>query len=251
MHSCTESISLNKFLAHAGICSRRRAVALIMSGVVQVNKVVVQEPAVRVCGDDIVTYNGKVIKPEVPLYLILNKPRHVVTTCSDDQGRQTVLHCVPHTLRARIFPVGRLDTETTGLLLLTNDGDLAQRLAHPRFGVRKVYTAQLDRPLLSHDVAAIKRGIRVDGRVIKVDEIIIHHADPGMVRVTLHTGQNRIIKRIFEILSYKVKRLDRYEYAGLTTKGLALGAWRNLTVAELKMLIKKTTRGDHRMKQEA
>jgi len=238
-HECQNSIPLNKFIAQAGICSRRKAVELIDDGLIKVNNAIIMQPGYRVCADDRVIYRGKRIVPEQPVYFILNKPRHLVTTCSDDLGRLTVLQCFPPAIRERIFPVGRLDTETTGVLLLTNDGDLAQRLAHPKYEAKKIYMVTLDRPLEQLHAEQILRGVRLEDGLAKFDSISTHAQNPCGARVTLHSGKNRIIKRVFELFGYRVKKLDRREYAGLTPKGLQSGGWRQLTHAEIKMLYKK------------
>lgn len=238
-HISQGAVPLNKFIAQAGICSRRRAVELIDDGLVKVNDAVVKSPGFRVCADDKVVYRGKRIMPEAPVYYVLNKPRRFVTTCADEQGRPTVLHCFPPSIGERIFPVGRLDTETTGALLLTNDGDLAQRLAHPKYEAKKVYMVTLDRQLTPEHAASILRGVRLEDGFVKVDGLSTHAQNPCGVRVTLHSGKNRIVKRIFELFGYHVKRLDRREYAGLTPKGLTSGGWRQLTFTEVKMLYKR------------
>jgi 23S rRNA pseudouridine2605 synthase len=238
-HECSALVPLNKFIAQAGICSRRKAVELIDDGLIKVNNAVIKEPGFRVCADDKVIYRGKRIAPEAPVYYILNKPRHFVTTCADDQGRPTVLHCFPPSIRERLFPVGRLDTETTGVLLLTNDGDVAQRLAHPRYEVKKTYMVTLDRALTADHMEIMLRGIKLEDGFVKVDSMSTHAQNPCGVRVTLHSGKNRIIKRIFELFGYHVKKLDRREYAGLTPKGLQSGGWRQLTHTEIKMLYKR------------
>ena len=212
---------------------------LIDDGLIRVNDSIIREPGFRVCAEDRVVYRGKRITPETPVYYILNKPRHLVTTCADEQGRPTVLHCFPPSIRERIFPVGRLDTETTGILLLTNDGDLAQRLAHPQYEAKKVYMVMLDRPVEAAHVEIMLRGIRLEDGFVKFDSISTHAQNPCGARVTLHSGKNRIIKRIFELFGYHIKKLDRREYAGLTPKGLQSGGWRQLTPTEIKMLYKR------------
>lgn len=239
-HACQSAVPLNKFIAQAGVCSRRKAVMLIDEGLVKVNDMVVKKPGHRVCADDKVSYRGKRIMPEEPVYYVLNKPRHLVTTCADDQGRPTVLHCFPPSIRERIFPVGRLDTETTGVLLLTNDGDVAQRLAHPKFEAKKVYMVTLDRPLTAEHSEIMLRGVKLEDGFVKIDSLSTHAQNPSGVRVTLHSGKNRVIKRIFDLFGYHVKKLDRREYAGLTPKGLMSGGWRQLTFAEVKMLYKRS-----------
>ncbi len=241
-HIDTQSMALSKFLSKAGVCSRRQATDIVSSGSVQVNGRVAANPGVRVASNDIVAYKGRVILPESPVYLMLNKPRHVLTTMSDPNGRVTVMAFLPPNLRHRVYPVGRLDRETTGLLLFTNDGDLALRLAHPRYEIKKVYQVYLDRPFALSDVARIKRGIRLDDGLARVDAIdSSSDNDKRSVRVVLHSGKKRIVRRLLECCGYRVKKLDRPRYAGLTKKGLRQGDWRYLTAREITQL-KNTTK---------
>jgi 23S rRNA pseudouridine2605 synthase len=228
---------LNHYLAQAGICSRRKAVQLIKDSLVTVNGVVVTNPAYQVKETDAVKCNNKLIKHQEKIYLLLNKPKGYVTTASDELGRKTVFDLVSLAHKTRLFTVGRLDKDTTGLIVLTNDGDLAQKLAHPRYQIKKIYEATLDKPLPEEDMLIIKKGIRLRDGIIKVDALASF--DRGMtIKVTLHSGKKRVIRRIFEALDYKVKKLDRINYAGLAKKGLQPGAWRFLTAAEISLLKK-------------
>ncbi len=231
------STSLSKYLAQAGIASRRKVIDLIVQGRIKVNGVTVKEPGFKVNQGDTVTYQNTSVRSEQKVYILLNKPKDYITTASDEKGRKTVLDLIKSEVAARVYPVGRLDRDTTGLLLLTNDGDLAQRLAHPRHEVQKTYIATLDRILSREDFNEIKNGITLKDGFIKVDAI--HYAPEQKrthVKVILHSGKNRIVRRIFEFFGYRVMKLDRVEYAGLRKKGLSVGNWRHLTAAEIERL---------------
>lgn len=229
---------LNKYVAHCGVCSRRQAIEYVKGGMVSVNGAVVTEPGVEVQATDRVTFKGQVIKPEErKVYILMNKPRDVITTLSDEKGRKTVMELLKGKVRERIFPVGRLDRNTTGLLLLTNDGDLAEKLSHPSKQVRKIYHAVLDKSLDKKDLERIKNGIDLDDGPIKVDGIdYVDGAPKSEVGIEIHSGRNRIVRRIFEFLGYEVVKLDRVVYAGLTKKDLPRGFWRYLTEREVIML---------------
>jgi len=233
------TMNLTKYLSQAGIASRRNVVALIKEGHVRVNGVVETKPSYLVQPEDVVTYKNKRVVIEKKLYVLLNKPAGYITTLSDEKGRKTVMDLLADAFTVRLYPVGRLDCNTTGLLLLTNDGDLAQRLAHPRYEVSKVYQVELDQPLTIADFQKIKQGLVLKDGPIAVDEIYFvpqktyHH-----VVVRLHSGKNRIVRRIFEHLKYRVQSLDRIEYAGLTKKGLKVGSWKELTKYEVEALKK-------------
>lgn len=229
---------LNKFLAHTGTCSRRNAVELIKSGKVKVNGVKVLEPAHQVHEEmDIVTVNSKRVKIESKLYILLNKPKGYVTTVSDDKGRQTVLDLLGSDIRQRVYPVGRLDRETTGILLLTNDGELTQKLAHPKYEIQKTYIALLDKPLAITDMERIKEGIRLDDSLIHIDSIsYLPNKQNNHVRVALHSGKYRVIRRIFEKVGYNVIDLDRVKFASITKEDVHRGMWRFLRVGEIKKL---------------
>lgn len=228
---------LNKYIAHAGICSRRKAVDLIKEGLVTVKGVTIKDPSYDVTPDDVVKVRGKVIRQESKVYILLNKPNGYVTTVSDERGRKTVMDLIGTAPDVRIYPVGRLDRATTGLLVMTNDGEFMERLAHPRYEVEKIYHAVLDKELIHEDLQKISRGVRLlDGKV-KVDAIsYIPDKDKRHIRISIHSGKNRIIRRIFEHFGYIVKALDRVNYAGLTKKGLTVGRWRYLTSDEVTQL---------------
>lgn len=233
-------MKLNAYIAHAGICSRRKAVALVMSGVVTVNNFVVDDPAYDVRPQDHVAVNKKPIKVEEKIYILLNKPKGVVTTAADERGRATVIDLISSSIKERVYPIGRLDKDTTGLLLLTNDGELAQLLAHPRYEVAKTYQVTLSRDISDTDVDRIKKGVYLEDGKVKADAISF--CAPGYrraVRIVIHSGKKRIVRRLFEQLGYRVKTLHRVAYAGLTLKGLAAGSWRHLTSRELEKLVKE------------
>lgn len=231
---------LNKYIAHAGICSRRKAVELIKEGLVTVKGVVIKDPAYDVIADDVVKVQGKVIRQEAKVYILLNKPNGYITTVSDERGRKTVMELITNAPRVRIYPVGRLDRATTGLLVMTNDGEFMERLAHPRYEVEKIYHAVLDKELTHDHMQQISRGVRlIDGKV-KIDSIsYIPEKDKRHIKISIHSGKNRIIRRIFEHFEYNVVTLDRVNYAGLTKKGLSVGRWRYLTSEEIAQLYKQ------------
>jgi 23S rRNA pseudouridine2605 synthase len=233
-----EIFSLSKYLAQSGIASRRAVVALIMQGYVKVNGKVIKEPGYKLKSTDKITYLDKPVAADKKIYILLNKPTGYITTVSDDRDRKTVLDLVRSATSARIYPVGRLDRDTSGLLVLTNDGDLAQKLAHPRHEVQKTYIVTLDRLLSKEDFEEIRKGIHLKDGFLKVDEIhFIPEQKKNRVKVIIHSGKNRIVRRIFEFFGYSVAKLDRTAYAGLTKKGLAVGDWRHLTKQELKGLM--------------
>lgn len=233
-----EIIRLNKFIAQSGICSRRKAAELVKEGSVTVNGQTETNPAYEVQPDDIIKYNGKQVKPEEKMvYLLMNKPRNVITTASDEKGRKTVLDMVRDKVDVRVFPVGRLDRNTTGLLLITNDGELATKLSHPSNRVKKIYHVTLDKNLKLKDLEAIREGLVLEDGVAEVDSIeYIKDGGKNEVGIEIHIGKNRIVRRIFEHLGYEVERLDRIYYAGLTKKDLPRGWSRPLTKQEIIML---------------
>ena len=233
-----EDMRLNRYIAQSGICSRRKAVDLIKAKQVSVNDKIVEEPGYVVLPDDEVKYQGKVVKPESrKVYILLNKPKAVITSLSDEKGRKTVMDIVGATIKERIFPVGRLDRNTTGLLLLTNDGDLTQKLSHPSYMVKKFYHVTLDRPLLEQDMEQVKKGIQLDDGFVKVEGLdYVENSPQNEIGIEIHIGKNRIVRRIFEYLGYTVERLDRTYYAGLTKKDLSRGHYRFLTEREVLML---------------
>ena len=232
-----EPIRLNKFLANAGVCSRREADEFIQAGVVTVNGNVVTELGTKVLRTDEVMFHEQPVTMEKKVYVLLNKPKDYVTTSDDPQQRKTVMDLVKGACPERIYPVGRLDRNTTGVLLLTNDGDLASKLTHPKFLKKKIYHVYLDHNVTAHDMQQIAEGITLDDGDIKADAI--EYADPvdkKQVGIEIHSGKNRIVRRIFESLGYKVTKLDRVQFAGLTKKNVRRGDWRYLTEEEVDRL---------------
>ena len=230
---------LNKFISNAGICSRREADEMIKAGVITVNGEVVSEMGYKVQPGDVVKYNNETLRGERLVYILLNKPKDFITTTDDPEERKTVMSLIANAGKERVYPVGRLDRNTTGILLFTNDGDLARKLTHPSFEVQKVYQVELDRSLKSSDLDAIAEGIKLEDGFVKVDDIAFTTDDKSILGVELHSGKNRIVRRLFEHLGYTVKKLDRVIFAGLTKKDLPRGRWRFLTdmeVANLKMI---------------
>ena len=233
----TEPLRLNKFLANAGVCSRREADEFIQAGLVTVNGEVVTELGTKILRTDEVKFHDAVVSLEKKGYVLLNKPKDYVTTSDDPQQRKTVMDLVKDVCPERIYPVGRLDRNTTGVLLLTNDGDLASKLTHPKFLKKKVYHVHLDKNLTSHDMDQIREGITLDDGEIKADAIeYADDRDKSQVGIEIHSGKNRIVRRIFESLGYRVTKLDRVQFAGLTKKNLRRGDWRFLTEKEVDML---------------
>ncbi len=232
-HEDTDEIRLNKYIANSGICSRREADKLIEKGLVQVNGEVVTELGHKVLRRDKVTYKGKLINPEKPVYVLLNKPKDFITTTDDPMNRKTVMNLVSAACEERIFPVGRLDRNTTGLLLFTNDGDLASKLSHPSGKIKKIYQVTLDKPILKNDFEAIVAGLTLEDGLVEVDDIQILSKDRTILGMEIHVGKNRIVRRIFAHLGYDVVALDRVTYAGLTKKDLSRGKWRFLSEKEV------------------
>ena len=232
-----EPIRLNKFLANAGICSRREADEFIAAGVVSVNGVVVTELGTKIQRTDDVKFHDESVNIERKVYVLLNKPKDCVTTSDDPQERKTVMHCVKDACKDRIYPVGRLDRNTTGVLLLTNDGDLASKLTHPKFLKKKIYHVYCDKNVTKADLDQIASGITLEDGEIHADAIsYASETDKKQVGIEIHSGKNRIVRRIFESLGYRVNKLDRVYFAGLTKKGLRRGDWRYLTEQEVNML---------------
>ena len=233
----TEPLRLNKFLANAGVCSRREADEFIQAGLVTVNGEVVTELGTKILRTDAVKFHDAPVTLEKTVYVLLNKPKDYVTTSDDPQQRKTVMDLVKDVCPERIYPVGRLDRNTTGVLLLTNDGDLASKLTHPKFLKKKVYHVHLDKNLTSHDMDQIREGIQLEDGEIKADAIeYADDRDKSQVGIEIHSGKNRIVRRIFESLGYRVTKLDRVQFAGLTKKNLRRGDWRFLTEKEVDML---------------
>ncbi len=236
------SVRLNKFIANAGICSRREADDLITAGVVSVNGQVITELGYKVMLNDAVKYNNELLRGERLVYILLNKPKDFITTTDDPEDRKTVMNLIAKACKERVYPVGRLDRNTTGVLLFTNDGDLAKKLTHPSFQVHKIYQVELDRSLKSSDMDLISEGVKLDDGFIKPDEIVYASADKNIIGMELHSGKNRVVRRIFELIGYEVKKLDRVVFAGLTKKDVPRGRWRFLTemeIANLKMITGK------------
>lgn len=233
------SMSLSKYLAQAGLASRRKVVDLIEQGLVRVNKRIIKEPGYKLSETDTVTYLNKPVKVARKIYILLNKPRNYITTAADEQDRKTVLDLIDDSRikNIRLYPIGRLDQDTTGLLILTNDGDFAQRLAHPRYNIQKIYAVTLNKFLTFEHKASIEQGLALYDGSIKVDAITFMPPQAkNHVKVILHSGKNRIVRRIFQHLGYEVKKLDRIGYAGLHKKGLPIGRWRYLTPLEIENL---------------
>ena len=232
-----EPIRLNKYLANAGVCSRREADEFIQAGVVTVNGNVVTELGTKVVRTDEVKFHDQPVTLEKKVYVLLNKPKDYVTTSDDPQQRKTVMDLVKNVCPERIYPVGRLDRNTTGVLLLTNDGDLASKLTHPKFLKKKVYHVYLDKNVTAHDMQQIATGIELEDGEIHADDIqYASDTDKSQVGIEIHSGKNRIVRRIFESLGYRVVKLDRVQFAGLTKKNLRRGDWRFLTEKEVEML---------------
>ncbi len=232
-----EPIRLNKYLANAGVCSRREADSFIEAGVVKVNGEVVTELGTKVKRSDVVLFHDQQVNIEKKVYVLLNKPKDYVTTSDDPQNRKTVMDLVKGACRERIYPVGRLDRNTTGVLLLTNDGELATKLTHPQYLKKKIYHVFLDKNVSAADMRQIAEGIELDDGEIHADAIeYASETDRKQVGIEIHSGRNRIVRRIFEHLGYKVIRLDRVYFAGLTKKNVRRGDWRFLTEQEVNML---------------
>ena len=232
-----EPIRLNKYLANAGVCSRREADEFITAGVVKVNGEVVTELGTKVKRSDMVHFHDQQISIEKKVYVLLNKPKDYVTTSDDPQNRKTVMDLVKDACRERIYPVGRLDRNTTGVLLLTNDGELASKLTHPQFMKKKIYHVWLDKNVTAADMRLIADGVTLDDGEIRADAIdYASETDRKQVGIEIHSGRNRIVRRIFESLGYKVLKLDRVFFAGLTKKNVRRGDWRFLTEQEVNML---------------
>lgn len=237
--AASDETRLNKYISNAGICSRRKADEYIKNGYVTVNDQTVYEMGYKVQPKDVVKFKGKKVVSEKKIYVLLNKPRGYITTTSDEKDRKTVMELVKDASeKLRIYPVGRLDRNTSGLLLLTNDGELTLQLSHPSSEVTKVYQAELDKPLTEEDRQKIKKGLQLEDGLALVDEIdyTLPRGDDRHVGIELHIGKNRIVRRIFEHLGYEVLKLDRVLYAGLTKKNLPRAKWRFLTEKELIFL---------------
>ncbi len=230
-------IRLNKYLANAGVCSRREADEYIVAGAVKVNGEVVTELGTKITRSDEVYFNDQLLSLESKVYVLLNKPKGFVTTTDDPENRKTVMDLVKSACKERIYPVGRLDRATMGVLLLTNDGDLASKLTHPKYEKRKIYQVWLDKPVAMEHMQAIADGIELEDGEIHADAIsYVTEEDLSQVGIEIHSGRNRVVRRIFEKLGYRVIKLDRVYFAGLTKKNLSRGKWRYLTEQEVNML---------------
>ena len=232
-------IRLNKFIADAGVCSRREADKLIEAGKIKVNGKVATQLGLKVSFKDKVEYDNKRLSAEKLVYLLMNKPKGFITTVKDDRGRKTVMDLIRGACDQRIYPVGRLDRNTTGLLLFTNDGELAKKLPHPKHEVEKIYKVNLSERLKSVDFDKIGNGVELEDGLIKPDELAMVEDDPKIIGIRIHSGKNRVVRRIFEHLGYEVTRLDRTLFAGLTKKRIARGKWRFLNEKEVRELKKK------------
>ncbi|MGR3810132.1 pseudouridine synthase [Jiulongibacter sp. NS-SX5] len=231
-----EEIRLNKYIANAGLCSRREADELIASGMIKVNGKVVTEMGYKVKDSDTVKYGKDVLSRERMMYILLNKPKDFITTMDDPEERKTVMDLVSGACKERVYPVGRLDRNTTGLLLLTNDGELTEKLTHPSSNVKKIYQAELDKPFTEDHFDELKMGIELEDGFIKPDQLAYVTPDAEVVGLEIHSGKNRVVRRIFKHLGYEVTKLDRTTFAGLTKKDLPRGKWRFLSEKEVIML---------------
>ena len=232
------TMPLNKYIAHSGVCSRRDAAELVKQGEVKVNDRVITDPGTKVFPKDVITVKGKKVTPSKNLvYILLNKPKDYITTLEDPEGRKTVLDLIKRATDERVYPVGRLDRNTSGVLVLTNDGDLAQTLSHPKHEIKKIYEVKLDRDVTKADFEKLLQGITLEDGFIMPDAL--GYPDPkdkSIVGIEIHSGRNRIVRRIFEKLGYDVRQLDRVMYAGLTKKNVQRGKWRFLTEKEIRIL---------------
>jgi 23S rRNA pseudouridine2605 synthase len=232
-----DAIRLNKYLSNAGVCSRRDADVLIQTGVVSVNGEIITELGYKIKPGDVVQYDGETINAEKKRYVLLNKPKGFITTMEDPRGRKTVMSLVKKACRERIYPVGRLDRETTGLLLFTNDGDMAKKLTHPRFLVRKIYHVETDKAIKKEDLEKLMAGVILeDGKTFCDKASFVSGGTDHEAGVELHSGKNRVVRRLFEALGYKVVKLDRVQFASLTKKDLPRGMYRHLTEQEVGFL---------------
>lgn len=234
--SAPEKVRLNKFIAQAGICSRRDADKLIQEGHVTVDGIKVTELGIKIHPGADVRYKGKPIKPENLVYVLLNKPKDFITTTDDPKERKTVMDLVKNATKERIYPVGRLDRNTTGLLLFTNDGDLAETLTHPSYKVRKIYKVQIDKRIAKDDFIKLAEGVELEEGIAAADDVAVLSDDGRTIGVELHIGWNRVVRRMFEHLGYEVQYLDRVTFAGLDKKDLPRGKWRHLTKKEVIQL---------------
>lgn len=236
--SSEDQMPLNKFIAHAGVCGRREAADIVKEGKVQVNGSIIFEPGYKVSANDKVVFKGKQLFAQKNLvYILVNKPKDYITTAKDPEGRKTILDLLKGATQERIYPVGRLDRNTTGVLLMTNDGELAQKLTHPSYEIKKIYEVRLDKPVVKKDMETILAGVTLEDGFINADAISYADSkDKSIVGIEIHSGRNRIVRRIFEHLGYDVKNLDRVMFANLTKKNVDRGKWRFLSDKEVRLL---------------
>jgi 23S rRNA pseudouridine2605 synthase len=232
-----DAIRLNKYLSNAGICSRREADVLIQTGVVSVNGEIITELGYKIKPGDVIQYDGETINAETKRYVLLNKPKGFITTMDDPFGRKTVMSLVRKACKERVYPVGRLDRDTTGLLLFTNDGDMAKKLTHPAHQAKKIYHVELNKPVRIEDIDKLKKGVDLEDGRSRFDEVeYVKEGSAREVGVELHSGKNRIVRRMFEAIGYEVVKLDRVQFSGLTKKDLPRGMFRHLTEKEVAFL---------------
>jgi 23S rRNA pseudouridine2605 synthase len=247
-----EQMPLNKYMAHCGVCSRREAVNIIATGKVKVNGSIVTLPSHKIAFNDEVMYGGKKLNPQKNLtYILLNKPKDFVTTTNDPQGRKTVMSLISEATKEKVYPVGRLDRNTTGVLLLTNDGDLTQILTHPKYEIKKIYAITLDKSVESKHVEALLEGVTLEDGFIKADALSYTDKTKSELGIEIHSGRNRIVRRMFEHFGYQVKNLDRVLFAGLTKKNVDRGKWRSLTEKEVRTLKHFTIKKEKKDKSDA
>ncbi len=228
---------INKFISEAGVCSRRNAEQYVTSGQIEINDKIIKDLSYMVSDQDIVKLNGMILKSESKKYILLNKPKNFITTMNDEKNRKTVMSLVKNSCNERIYPVGRLDKDTTGLLLFTNNGEIAKKLLHPKSNIKKIYHIILNNNLKLNDLNKIKNGIKLNDGIIKVDKVsYVDGLSKNQIGIEIHSGKNRIVRRIFEYLNYKVLKLDRVFFAGLTKNKLKRGTWRPLTKKEIDIL---------------
>tara|TARA_X000001036_G_scaffold280647_1_gene260698 strand:+ start:3016 stop:3741 length:726 start_codon:yes stop_codon:yes gene_type:complete len=229
-------IRINKFISNSGVCSRRQADELILKGKVYLNNKKIKTLGIKISNEDIVKIDGKIISKEKKEYLILNKPKDFITTLNDPQNRKTVKDLIKGATKKRLYPVGRLDRNTTGLLIFTNDGELSKKLTHPSYKIKKIYHVEIEKAIELNDFKIIENGFKLDGEKIKVDKIAILDKEKKNIGLEIHIGKNRILRRIFEHLNYKVKKLDRVMIGSITKKNLKRGSWRFLKDSEVRLL---------------
>lgn len=229
-------IRINKFISNSGVCSRRQADELILKGKVYLNNKKIKTLGIKISNEDIVKIDGKIISKEKKEYLILNKPKDFITTLNDPQNRKTVKDLIKGATKKRLYPVGRLDRNTTGLLIFTNDGELSKKLTHPSYKIKKIYHVEIEKAIELNDFKIIENGFKLDGEKIKVDRIAILDKEKKNIGLEIHIGKNRIVRRIFEHLNYKVKKLDRVMIGSITKKNLKRGSWRFLKDSEVRLL---------------